>query len=65
MMRPSCPKCGGLMLPEYDANDRVEAVKCISCGKRVWRGFARRTPTQTERDQRYTAHHKKGRTDHA
>lgn len=49
-MKPSCDKCGGVMLPEYDANDRVESVKCTLCGKRHWRDFSVRNPTRDERD---------------
>ncbi|WP_298437965.1 hypothetical protein [Geobacter sp.] len=51
-MRPSCPRCGGLMLPEYDHDDRVEAVKCLACGNRLWRQFTRRTASELERDTR-------------
>ncbi len=40
------------MLPEYDHDDRVEAVKCLACGNRLWRQFTRRTASELERDTR-------------
>lgn len=49
-MTPSCDKCGGVMLPEYDSADRFESVKCYQCGNRYWRDFTVRVPNRDERE---------------
>lgn len=62
-MRPACDKCGGVVIPEYDFNNRVSSVKCTLCGKRHWREFRLRRPSSGERapDTAGAAHHKKAR----
>jgi hypothetical protein len=40
MKRPSCPKCGGWLVPKGDAHDDtgavVRSIACLNCGWRCW-----------------------------
>lgn len=50
MNRPKCPKCGSIALEEErnPFTGRIEAVKCITCGERVYRDHPRRRPGPAE-----------------
>jgi len=54
-IRPRCPKCSGLMMPETVlAKDGetliVVSVGCVNCGERIFRNHQRRRPDATDRN---------------
>jgi hypothetical protein len=56
-VRPTCPKCNGLLLPETTLSGDGEtalvvSVGCVNCGERFFRGHQRRRPGIDERIMR-------------
>ncbi|GEM_PF-6593332 len=58
-VRPCCPKCGGVLIPEKSGR-YVVSVGCVYCGERFYRDYPRRSPDSIERD----AHKHAGRPCH-
>lgn len=54
--RPRCPKCAGLLIPEFELNGRVTAVKCIACGEYIDRHHKRRRADVLESNIRVAPH---------
>lgn len=54
--RPRCPKCKGPLIPEYELNGRVVAVKCVACGENINRFYQRRRANEAERNMRIAPH---------
>lgn len=61
--RPRCPRCGGYLAPDYELGRGVTSLRCIGCGRRIYREFRMRRPEAGEMAVNRSAgiaHHKGG-----
>lgn len=54
-VRPRCPKCSGLLMPELafvtnSDEPLVISVGCMNCGERFFRGIQRRQASKDDRN---------------
>ncbi len=59
--RPRCPRCGGYLAPDYEPGRGITSLRCIGCGRRIYREFRMRKPEAAELNMNTSggcAHHK-------